>query len=133
MKRQTKDFLLNNIFRFIQLGFTVPLGVCLSFGIASCLKRRFDLSYNNAGHADFGLVFDSAEILALFLLLMFVSVIIITHSVIIARILASRGESYLGYSKWEIIVKILLTLAVAAVYSILLFVLYVYFCIIIGI
>lgn len=129
MKRQTKDFLLNNIFRFIQLGFTVPLGVCLSFGIASCLKR----SYNYAGHADFGLVFDSAEILALFLLLMFVSVIIITHSVIIARISASRGEAYLGYSKWEIFVKILLTLAVAAVYSLLLFVLYVYICIIIGI
>ena len=132
MKRHTKDFLLNNVFRFIQLGFTVPLGVCLSFGIASCLKRRFDLSYNNAGHADFGF-FRQFGTLGFILLLLFVSVIIITHSVIIARISASRGEAYLGYSKWEIFVKILLTLAVAAVYSLLLFVLYVYICIIIGI
>lgn len=106
MKRHTKDFLLNNVFRFIQLGFILPIGI-----FVAVYTVRFSLFEE-------GLHLDNAQLAGISIFLFILrSVLIILPLVFIASmIIGSRGKAHISYTKQQIVFNVFLTIAVIAFY-----------------
>ncbi len=108
MKSEIKNFLLNNLFRLIQLAFMIPLGVYSL--VTMIISYIFDI--NTVMSTNLTLIGIGTLITIVRLILILAPLILIT-----SFMLGSRGKAYIGYTRGEIAFHIAFTIIMIVVYG----------------